>query len=566
MLVSSVVEKLNVIKLSAEIIKNYVDFRLEDQSRLKLILITAGATYALARIQHFLSDDELTATERTKKFIFSYVRMIPMVKRKIEEEQGKARKTMTEDMNKCTKSLTVYSELPKLGKSAAEVLAEAKQYLDLGECDWKGGSMSGCVYNADQTVTQIATEVYGMSAWTNPLHPDVFPGIRKMEAEIVQMGINMFHGGPTACGTMTSGGSESLLLIVKAYRDYARNVKGIRNPEILIPYSGHAAFDKASQLYRMRLIRVPVDPKTHKADVRAMEKAITKNTCLLLASAPGFPHGVLDPVQEIAALGLKYDIPVHVDACLGGFVIAFMEEAGYPLPPFDFRVKGVTSISADTHKYGYAPKGTSIVIYSEPKYRLQQFFVATEWSGGVYASPTLAGSRPGGLIAVCWATMMYYGRKGYVEATKRIVETHRFIERGLRQIKGIRVMGNPEACIIGIEAVEFNNIYRVSDAMAKKGWHLSPLQFPSSIHICVTYLHTQEGVAKRFLDDMREVVAEIMTAPNAEVGGAAAIYGMAQSIPDRSVVSDIANVFLESIYEVKGEQQTKANGLNGIKP
>nr|CAG4647007.1 EOG090X051L [Megafenestra aurita] len=534
------------------LLKTYVDYRLRESSPLKIILITSAAAYSVGRLQSFLSDDEFTVLERSKRYFFSWVRIIPMVQKKVEEERMKARKMMEEDMNKATKTLSIYSQLPKDGRSVEEIAKEARHYLELGDCDWEAGALSGCVYNANEEVTDLVTQVYGMSAWTNPLHPEVFPGIRKMEAEIVQMTINMFHGGPEACGTMTSGGSESLLLACKAYREYARNVKGIKHPEILMPASGHAAFDKASQLYRMRLIRVPVDPITHKADVKAMEKAITRNTCMLLASAPGFPHGVIDPVEEIAALGLKYDIPVHVDACLGGFVIAFMEEAGYSLRPFDFKVKGVTSISADTHKYGYAPKGTSVILYSHPKYRQQQFFVATEWPGGIYASPTLAGSRPGGLIATCWAAMMYYGRDGYVKATKKVVEAQKYIENGLRQINGIRVMGHPEACIVAVDSVEFN-IYRVSDAMAKKGWSLSPLQFPSSIHLCVTYLHTREGVAERFLGDMREVVAEIMKNPQAEAGGAAVIYGMAQSIPDRTMVSDIASVFLETIYNLKSD-------------
>lgn len=539
----------NIVEL-ASLFKLYVDYRLKDQSPLKIVVLSAGAAYSFAWMQKFLTDEELSVTERAKRYVFSWVRIIPLVKKKVEEETMKARVMLEEDMNKCTKSLSIYSQLPQNGRSVDEVAKEAQEYLELGDCDWKAGGLSGCVYNVDPEVTTLVTQVYGMSAWTNPLHPDVFPGIRKMEAEIVQMAIHMFHGGRDACGTMTSGGSESLLLACKAYRDYARNVRGIKHPEILMPASGHAAFDKASQLYRMRLVRVPVDPKTHKADVKAMEKAINKNTCMLLASAPGFPHGVLDPVSEIAKLGRKYNIPVHVDACLGGFVIAFMDEAGYPLPPFDFRVEGVTSISADTHKYGYAPKGSSVILYSHPKYRQQQFFVATEWPGGIYASPTLAGSRPGGLIAACWASMMYYGRSGYVEATKKIAETHRFIERGLRQINGIRVMGNPEACIVAVDSIEFN-IYRVSDAMAKKGWSLSPLQFPSSIHLCVTYLHTRDGVAKRFLDDMKDTVEEILKNPKAEAEGAAVIYGMAQSVPDRSMVSEIASVFLESIYNLK---------------
>nr|CAH0112481.1 unnamed protein product [Daphnia galeata] len=547
----------NIIEM-ASLLKMYVDYRLKEQSPLKLILISAGAAYSIAQLQNFLTDPELSVTERTKRYIFSWIRIIPLVKKKVEEERLKAKNMMEEDMNKCTKSLSVYYQLPSNGRSVEEISKEASEYLELGDCDWKAGGLSGCVYNVDPEVTTLVTQVYGMSAWTNPLHPEVFPGIRKMEAEIVQMAIDMFNGGNDACGTMTSGGSESLLLAVKAYRDYARNVKGIRNPEILMPASGHAAFDKASQLYRMRLVRVPVDPKTHKADIKAMEKAINKNTCMLLASAPGFPHGVIDPVEEIAALGRKYGIPVHVDACLGGFVIAFMEEAGYRLPPFDFRVEGVTSISADTHKYGYAPKGSSIILYSHPKYRQQQFFVATEWPGGIYASPTLAGSRPGGLIAACWASMMYYGRNGYVEATKKITETHRYIEKGLRQIKGIRVMGHPEACCVAVDSIEFN-IYRVSDAMAKKGWSLSPLQFPSSIHLTVTYLHTREGVAQRFIEDMRSTVEEIMKSPKAEAEGAAVIYGMAQSIPDRSMVTDIASVFLDSIYNLKSDVVSNGN-------
>jgi len=371
-----------------------------------------------------------------------------------------------------------------------------------------------------------------------------------MEAEVVNMTLDMFHGGTNACGTMTSGGTESILLACKAYRDYARQVKGIKYPEIVCPVSAHAAFVKASQIYRMRLVLVPVDPVTFRVDVKAMKRAINRNTCMLVGSTPGFPHGVMDPIVEIAKLGLKYKIPVHVDACLGGFVIAFMKEAGYSLPPFDFRVDGVTSISVDPHKYGYAPKGSSIILYSDTRYRQYQFFVATEWSGGIYASPTFAGSRPGAIIATCWASMMYYGRKGYVEATKKIVETHHYIEQELRQIKGIRVCGQPEACVVAIDSVEFD-IYRVSDAMAKKGWSLNALQFPSSIHLCVTYLHSHEGVAKRFVEDVREIVAEILLNPKADAGGSAAIYGMSQSIPDRSMVSEIAAMFLETIYTLE---------------
>nr|CAG4642477.1 EOG090X051L [Evadne anonyx] len=405
-----------------------IEEKCKDVAPWKIIGVTAVTTYSIMWIQDFLSDEELSVTERAKRYAFSWIRAIPMVKRKVEEESISIRKSIENDMNKDLANCEVYYQLPKGGRSAEEVFAEANAYFMLGNSEWKKGSISGAVYNYNTEANKLYTDVFSLSALTNPLHPDVFPGIRKMEAEVIQMCIDMFHGGPNACGAMSSGGTESILLACKAYRDYARRVKGIRFPEIVAPTSAHAAFVKAAQVFRMRLVLVPVDPKTYKVDMKAMKKAINRKTCMLVGSAPGFPHGVMDPIVEIAALGKKYDIPVHVDACLGGFIIPFMEEAGYPLPLFDFRVDGVTSISLDSHKYGYAPKGTSIILYSDPLYRKYQFFFATEWSGGIYASPTFAGSRAGALVATCWAAMMYYGRSGYVEATKKIAETQRYIE------------------------------------------------------------------------------------------------------------------------------------------
>jgi len=540
--------------LGLEKLNQLIEEKCKDVAPWKIIGVTAVTTYSVFWLQDFLHDEEFSVIERAKRFTFSWIRAIPIVKKKVDEERNKIRKSIEEDMNKALSNLDVYCQLPKEGRSAEEVFSEANAYFMLGDSEWKKGSLSGTVYNYNSEANKLFADVYGLSALTNPLHPDVFPGIRKMEAEVIDMCVNMFHGGPNACGAMSSGGTESILLAIKAYRDYARQVKGIKYPEIVCPTSAHAAFVKASQIFRMRLVLVPVDPQTYRVDMKAMKKAINRRTCVLVGSAPGFPHGVMDPIVEIAALGKKYNIPVHVDACLGGFIIPFMEEAGYSLPPFDFRVDGVTSISVDSHKYGYAPKGSSIILYSDAMYRQYQFFVATEWSGGIYASPTFAGSRAGALVATCWAAMMFYGRDGYVQATKRIVETQLYLEQELRQIEGIRICGKPEACVVAVDSVEFD-IYRLSDAMAKKGWSLNALQFPSSIHLCVTYLHTVEGVAKRFVDDVREIVAEIRQNPQAITAGSAAIYGMSQSIPDRSMVGEIAAMFLETIYTLKSKSE-----------
>lgn len=281
---------------------------------------------------------------------------------------------------------------------------------------------------------------------------------------------------------------------------------------------------------------------------------------MLVCSAPQFPHGVIDPIEEVAKLALKYNIPFHVDACLGGFLIVFMEKAGFPLPLFDFRVKGVTSISADTHKYGYAPKGSSVILYSNKDYRHYQYFVASDWPGGLYASPSIAGSRPGGIVAACWATMMHIGEDGYIEATKKIITAARFIIKELQKVKEIVIFGNPEVSVIALGSDKFD-IYRLSNSLTAKGWNLNTLQFPSSIHICLTVLHTKPGVAQLFVKDIQESVAVIMKDPGAKTTGVGAIYGMAQTIPDRSMVLEISKAFLDCLYLT--EMPSSAKQING---
>lgn len=457
--------------------------------------------------------------------------------------------------------------LPAQGLSQKELLDKIREYETLSEVDWTKGKVSGAVYWGDEKLTDLLVKVYGEFAWSNPLHPDLFPGVRKMEAEVVRMTCALFNGGPDSCGTVTSGGTESILMACKAYRDMAHE-RGIKHPEIIAPVSVHAAFDKAAHYFGMKLIHIPLDKKTMKVDVKAMKRAISRNTAMLVCSAPQFPHGIMDPVIEVAKLAVKYNIPFHVDACLGGFLIVFMEKAGFKLEPFDFRVKGVTSISADTHKYGYAPKGSSVVLYSDKKFRHYQYFVAPDWQGGIYASPTIAGSRPGGIIAACWATMMYMGEKGYVEATKKVVETARKIKAGIRQIDGMFVFGDPEVSVVALGSDVFD-IFRLSNALTSKGWNLNTLQFPSSIHICVTMLHTQPGVAEQFIGDVKREVAIIMKNPKEKTTGMGAIYGMAQSIPDRSMVAEISQGFLDCLYSTEvpkiqsKHHKNQKNHLNG---
>ncbi|XP_023864414.1 sphingosine-1-phosphate lyase 1-like isoform X1 [Salvelinus namaycush] len=522
------------------------------------LISTLGAVW----VKGFLFQQE-TLTSRIKKQCFRLIRKIPFVGAAIQTQLNKALDDMSVSLCALKEGMNYTKQLPEQGLTQAEVLDRISEYETLNEVDWEKGRVSGAVYWGDQTLTKLLVKVYGDFAWSNPLHPDIFPGVRKMEAEVVRMTCTLFNGGPNTCGTVTSGGTESILMACKAYRDMAYE-RGVKHPEIIAPVSVHAAFDKAANYFGMKLVHIPLDKNTMKVDVKAMRRAISKNTAMLVCSAPQFPHGIIDPIEEVGKLALKYNLPLHVDACLGGFLIVFMAKANYPLAPFDFRVKGVTSISADTHKYGYAPKGSSVILYSDKKYRHYQYFVAPDWQGGIYASPSVAGSRPGGIIAACWATMMHMGEDGYIKATKKIIDTARTIKTEIRKINGVFVFGDPEVSVVAIGSDVFD-IFRLSNALTSKGWNLNTLQYPSSIHICCTVLHTHEGVAKQFISDIKEQVALILKNPNEKTTGMGAIYGMAQSIPDRSMVTEISRGFLDCLYsteEPKSSQPQKTH-MNG---
>uniref|UniRef100_A0A4W5NP92 sphinganine-1-phosphate aldolase n=1 Tax=Hucho hucho TaxID=62062 RepID=A0A4W5NP92_9TELE len=522
------------------------------------LISTLGAVW----VKGFLFQQE-TLTSRIKKQCFRLIRKIPFVGAAIQTQLNKALDDMSVSLCALKEGMSYTKQLPEQGLTQVEVLDRISEYETLNEVDWEKGRVSGAVYWGDQTLTKLLVKVYGDFAWSNPLHPDIFPGVRKMEAEVVRMTCTLFNGGPNTCGTVTSGGTESILMACKAYRDMAYE-RGVKHPEIIAPVSVHAAFDKAANYFGMKLVHIPLDKNTMKVDVKAMRRAISKNTAMLVCSAPQFPHGIIDPIEEVGKLALKYNLPLHVDACLGGFLIVFMAKANYPLAPFDFRVKGVTSISADTHKYGYAPKGSSVILYSDKKYRHYQYFVAPDWQGGIYASPSVAGSRPGGIIAACWATMMHMGEDGYIKATKKIIATARTIKTEIRKISGVFVFGDPEVSVVAIGSDVFD-IFRLSNALTSKGWNLNLLQYPSSIHICCTVLHTHEGVAKQLISDIKEQVALILKNPNEKTTGMGAIYGMAQSIPDRSMVTEISRGFLDCLYsteEPKSSQPQKTH-MNG---
>ena len=508
-----------------------------------------GVTLLFKELLSFLFHEDEALWPRAKATFFRLLRLLPPVRAKIEEGVGKAMRASEKQLLTAKPGEKYRLQLPARGLTHGEVIGEVAALEKLAEIDWRKGWVSGALYNCSPEITAVATEVYSRFAWTNPLHMDVFPYIRKMEAEVVEWCVRIFNGGKDACGAMTTGGTESILMAMRAYRQIGYD-RGIKYPEIVCAVSVHCAFNKAAEYFRMKITQVPVDPNTRKINLRAVAAAISKNTVVLVASAPHFPHGIVDPIEDMARLARGRGIGLHVDCCLGGFIVPFMERAGYEMAPFDFRVDGVTSISADTHKYGYAPKGTSVVLYANKDLRRKQYFIAPSWQGGLYATATMPGSRAGGLIAATWATMLFMGEDGYVDATRKVVETTRKITAAIKPIPGVYLLGDPKVSVFAFASDDFD-IYRMGPAMSARGWNLSLLQFPKAIHLTVTMLHTHEGVADRFVTDLRECTAEIMKDPKAEATGEAALYGVATTLPDRSIVADIAGGFIDLMYQAR---------------
>jgi glutamate/tyrosine decarboxylase-like PLP-dependent enzyme len=444
-----------------------------------------------------------------------------------------------------------FRQLPADGLARTEVAGLVERLAAAEEGRWRAGYASGAVYHGDPDHLAFLGRVYTAQSQSNPLHPDLWPSATKFEAEIVAMTASMLGGGQglpegPVVGTVSSGGTESILLAMKTYRDFARERRGIATPEIVAPVTAHVAFDKAARYFGMSLVRVPVDAG-FRADPGVLAAAVTERTAVVVGSAPAFPHGVIDPIPDIAALAAERGVGCHVDACLGGFILPWAERLGYPVPPFDFRLPGVTSMSADTHKYGYAAKGSSVVLYRGRELRRFQYYTVTDWPGGLYISPTFAGSRPGALSATCWAAMVSIGENGYTEAARRILETGARIRDGIARIPGLSVLGDP-LWVVAFAAEDGLDVYQVMENMGHRGWSLNGLQRPAAVHIAVTLRHTLPGVADRFLADLAGSVEEVRANPSVSTG-MAPVYGLTASLP-ADVVQQLLTGYLDMLFEV----------------
>jgi glutamate/tyrosine decarboxylase-like PLP-dependent enzyme len=297
---------------------------------------------------------------------------------------------------------------------------------------------------------------------------------------------DLLHGGPEAAGFMTTGGTESLLLAVKAARGHGK-ARGVTAPEMVLPTTAHAAFEKAADYFGVRAVRVPVGPD-FRADPVAMEAAIGPDTVLVVASAPAYPQGVVDPVAEVAALAHARGILCHVDACMGGITLPMLERLGHRVPAFDFRVPGVTSMSVDLHKFGYTAKGASVILYRDKALRRHQTFVTENWLGGFYASSGVLGTKGGGPIAAAWAVMQHLGEEGYLRLTRAAWEATEALVAGLRRMAGVRVLAEPDATLVAFAFADAD-AFAVGAALARRGWVVDQQQPPPSLHCTVNAVH-----------------------------------------------------------------------------
>ncbi len=447
--------------------------------------------------------------------------------------------------------------LPEKGLDKEEVLKTMRQYSGR-DADYKSGKTWSLVYYLGDKHTELLKEAYNAFFSENGLSPMAFESLKRFESEVISMTAQMLHGGADVVGTMTSGGTESCLLSVKTYRDLAMSKKLFYGkPEMIVPDSVHVAFEKAAEYFGVNIVRAPLDADK-RVNVKAVKRLINRRTIMLVGSAPSYPHGAVDPIEELGAVALKKKIPLHVDSCLGGFLLPFAEKLGYDIPPFDFRIPGVTSISADVHKYGFAAKGASTICYKNMDYMKHQFFVYENWPGGIFASPALLGTRPGGAVAAAWAAMNALGESGYLENAKVIMETAQKLMDGIRKIPELKIVGKPHAGVFAYQSTSDKvSIYAVGDQMEKRGWHMDRNQRPEALHAMVTPRHAH--VAKKYLSDLRESVETVRNHPELAERGAAAMYGMIANIPLRKMIKSNVLKMMMDMYGPQGRMPDMEN-------
>jgi len=392
--------------------------------------------------------------------------------------------------------------LPQRGTDWAALKARMADYAQ-GDVRWREGKTAVYVFNAGPDVEQVQKEAYALFQSENGLGPSAFPSLKRMEAEVVGFGLSLLHGPQGAAGAITSGGTDSITMALKAARDFARKEKRVTGPlNIVLPRSAHPAFDKACAMMEIEVRRTAL--KDFLADPQAMAAAADASSVMIVGSAPNFPYGLLDPIEALSELAVARDLWLHVDACVGGYIAPFVRMNGAAIPPFDFELAGVRSMSADLHKYGYCAKGASTVFFRSEALMKFMVFDFKDWPGGRMVTPTLAGTRPGGAISAAWAVMNFLGIEGYRARHAQVTQARETIAAGAETL-GFRVLGAPQLGLLAFTRDDVDCM-TVWSKLRERGWFSGVTTEPKSLHLMLSPVHAQ--VADQYLADLAWALEE----------------------------------------------------------
>ena len=445
--------------------------------------------------------------------------------------------------------------IPEKGRDPDSLLQEMEA-LKAGDVRWQEGRTWSMVYQVDEAHNELLKKASNLFFSESYINPFAFESLQRMEKEVIGMTADLLNGGPEVVGTMTSGGTESIFRSLYTYREWGRKARP-GCTEVVAPATLHPAFEKAAHILGLTIVKVPV-LENGAADVEGMARRVGSGTLMLAASAPAYPHGILDPIESIAELAQKQQLPFHVDSCIGGFMLPWVERLRPgQVAPWDFRLPGVTSMSADTHKFAYGAKGSSVLLYRGMKLLRHQFFITTDWAGGIYASATLLGSRSGGPIAAAWAALNSIGQERYLQLTQEILE-------GVGQLKSF-IEATPELALIGepcMNILAFTtrsnrpDIFVLADGLEKRGWYVDRQQRPNCIHI--TVMQQNLPVIATYIEDLRAALDFAKANPRAKAKGNAALYGLMARIPFRGMVAQNVRKMFEQLYGEPAGQEEEA--------
>ena len=396
-------------------------------------------------------------------------------------------------------------KIPKTGIDEKDLFEymENSMYSDI---DWRSGKTFGAVYYPGEKYSIAISNAYIKYMHENAFDPQLFSSILTMENELVQQTASLFSSNQKIFGNLTSGGTESIFLSLLSARNWSNKHKTIKNPEVILSSSAHPAFLKAMNFLKIKPVIVPTN-NDFNLNFNGFKEAINQNTILLVASAPAYPTGMIDPISELSILALENKLLLHVDACIGGFLLSFLKKCNYNIPPFDFNLDGVSSLSVDLHKYAYAPKGSSVLLYRNDELRKQQFSVYPNWEGGIYGSTSFLGTKPGGIVAASWFALNHIGENGYIELTQKTMSATKVIYDFIQKSEHLSLIGNPIMSLIAFHSEKYD-IYHIADELSNLGWYIGRLQNPRGIHLVVSQIHA-DGAAENFIADLQSVLKSL---------------------------------------------------------